>query len=201
MIGCFYPRLPETITIDRNWSCRPSEPQNAWKKPYLVQPCTVESVTESLARGPFVAIAGVGPHCYSSESIPLSGQIESSPDTIVYGWRSTAARVSERAIPVIVCGVQRREGKEHIYYRLAEDISEDRAVAIGTIRPSATDLRVYVASLKRFSEVEVDMFPPVSPEEIRRKREERVVPTIFANRPDLLESWKRGDLVLTSIRQ
>lgn len=115
----------------------------------------------------------------------------------VYGWPSTSRRISDAAVPVIVCGVQRREGRDHIYYRLADDISVDRGTAIGTIRPSETDRKVYVASMERFADFEVDMFPPVSGEEILRKREESVVPTVFANKPDLIELWKQGRIVVS----
>lgn len=184
----FYPQIPDTFVINRNWSCRPNEPENAWKEPYLTQPATVESITKALERGPFVAISGVGPQCYANGPKPFSQRIIGHPDAVVHGWPAGSRRISNTAIPVIICGVQRKEGHEDIYYRLAEDVSENPSLAIGTIKAS-TDTKVYLSSLKNFAMNEVDMFPPVSAEEMERKQGESVVPTIFAGRPALIEAF------------
>ena len=53
---------------------------------------------------------------------------------------------------------------------------------------------MYGASVKTFAEREFDMFPPVSDEEIERYRSQRVVPTPFAGKPDLIAAWEKGDL-------
>src|SRR3989344_4272321 len=146
-IGAFYRTVPSEITINRNWSCRPSEPENAWKKPYLVEPATVESVKDALdIGGPFAAIAAVGPRRYTSEPIQFDNLIPDHPDVPVYGWMAGAQRTAEIfQQSIIICGVQRTEGKERVYYVLADDVSENPEMAIGTYRTS-TDKRVFAAS-------------------------------------------------------
>lgn len=193
-ISVFFSQIPNEIFIDRNWTCRPNEPENAWKRPYLVQPATVESVQEALARGPFIAQAKIGPSCYRDQPTSFDGQITQRPDIRVYGWPAGSKRVAGENVPVIICGTQRREGQEHIYYRLAEDVSDDPDTAIGTIRPS-TDKKVYVSSMRTFAEYEFDMFPPVSQEELEQKENEKKAPATFlAGRPDLIKLLEKGKI-------
>ncbi|NGX48345.1 MAG: hypothetical protein K1000chlam3_01736 [Chlamydiae bacterium] len=192
-IVAFYPNVPHEITINRNWSCRPSEPENAWKKPYLAEPATVESVKNALdIGGPFAAIAALGPRRYTAEPIQFDNLIPNHPN--VYGWMDGAQRTAEQfAQSIIICGAQRTQGKERIYYVLADDVSKNPEMAIGTYRTS-TDNRVFVASVNTYNEHESDMFPPVSEEEIKNFSSQQVVPTILAGKPDLIEKWKQGEI-------
>ncbi len=196
----FYKEVPEEIIVNRNWTCRPSEPENAWKKPYLIQPATVESVHDALARGPFVGISSVGPRCYSVEPSRFDGQISTYPDVTVYGWKIGAERISNSIhVPIIICGVQRKAEKEHLYYVLAEDISQNPEEAIGKFAPLSTDRKVYVASMKTFARFEFDMFPPVSQQEFEQNKDQLVVPTPLAGQPDLIELWKQGKITISQI--
>ncbi len=194
-ITVFNHNIPSEITINRNWSCRPSEPENAWKKPYLEEPATVGSLLRALnIGGPIAAIATLGPMNYEVEPIQLDNQIPDHPETPVYGWNASAQRVNkvfQQAI--VICGVQKTDTQEQIYYVLADDVSEDPKMAIGKYRAS-DDKRVFVASLNRYNECEHDMFPPVSEEEITKYQSQKVVPTPLAGRPDLIKAWEKGDL-------
>ena len=192
-LTAFYRHVPSEITINRNWSCRPSEPENAWKKPYLMEPATVESVKAALdIGGPFAAIAALGPRRYTVEPTQFDNQIPGHLDVPVYGWRARAQRTAEiYQQSIIICGVQSREKQEQIYYVLADDVSENPAMAIGKYRASA-DKRVFGASLKTYAESESDMFPPVSNQEIEKYRSQRVVPTPLAGKPNLIQAWEEG---------
>jgi len=197
MSASFYHRVPEEITVNRNWSCRDDEPENAWKNPYLVQPATVESVTQALVRGPFVAMSAVGPSCYSQAPRSLRRQIPDHPEVSVYGWTPGAKRISTQYVPIIICGVQRKGGKEHLYYVLAEDVSQDPKQAIGKFAPSSIDKNIYVTSMNTFARYEFDMFPPVTEEEIVKNQDQLALPTPFAGRPDLFALWEKGEIKVT----
>ncbi len=66
-------------------------------------------------------------------------------------------------------------------------------MAIGKYQASA-DKRVFTASLKTYAESECDMFPPVSDEELEKYKSQRVVPTPFAGKPDLIQAWEKGEI-------
>lgn len=198
-IASFYREIPTEITVNYNWSCRPSDEKNAWKRPYLVQPATVKSIQDCLARGPFVAMSAVGPTCYSDEPTEFRRQISGHKDLNVYGWKAGANRVSDRCVPVIICGVQQRGEKEHIYFVRAKEVSENGDGAIGKFKPMSTDQKVYVASMKTFADFEFDMFPPVSAEEEAEYRSQEVVPTVFAGQPDLLALMQQGKITVQHI--
>lgn len=180
-------------TVYRNWSCRPGDKKNEWKSPYLVEPSTVESVTNALKQGPFVALSKLGPRNYTDEPVRFDGQIPSHPSLPVHGWKVGAQRTTKAfEQPIIICGVQKIEGKEHIYYALAEDISEDPTKAIGTYR--TTNDKIFVVSMKTFTSCETDMFPPATEEEIKECKNELVVPTPIAGKPDLIQAWQEGKI-------
>ena len=195
ILTTFHHQIPSEIIINRNWSCRPSEPENEWKKPYLVEPTTVESIKAALdIAGPFAAIAALGPRRYTAEPIQFNNHVLGHLDVPVYGWKTGAQQTdSIFKQSIIICGVQRNAEQEHIYYVLADDVSEDPQMAIGKYRTS-TDKRIFVSSLKRFNENESDMFPPVSEDEINKYRSQRVVPTPLAGRPDLIQAWEKGEI-------
>lgn len=194
----FYPQVAEQFTINRNWSCRSNEPENAWKEPYLIQPATVESIEKALANGPIPALAAVGPRYYSVLPKKLTGQLPGHLDVPVYGWAKGAERISNyvQYQPMIICGVQRREQTEHLYYLLAEDTSLDPEQAIGEFKPLSTDKKVYVTSMQTFAKYEFDLFPPVSKGEIEKYQSQSVVPTVLAGQSHLLKLWKEGELTI-----
>lgn len=194
-VVAFHREVPSEIVINRNWSCRPSEPENAWKKPYLTEPATVESLKAALdIGGPFAATAALGTRRYTVEPIQFDNHITGHSDVPVYGWKAGAQRTNEVfQQAIIICGVQRTEGKEYIYYVLADDVSENPNMAIGKYR-AAADKRFFAASLKSYVESEFDAFPPVSKEEAEKYASQRVVPTPLAGRPDLIQKWEKGEI-------
>lgn len=197
----FYPAVPESITVNYNWSCRPKDKKNAWKKPYLSQPFTFKTVMACLARGPFVSMSAVGPACYSGKPNRFTKQIPGHKNVSVFGWKSGATRVSTTAIPIIVCGTQQRKGKEFIYFVLAQKAeSSGKNGAIGTIIPLETDRNVYVSSMNTFARHESDTFPPISEEETQEYRTQEVVPTVFAGNSNLYKLAQQGKVTIQVIQ-
>lgn len=197
-LSVYYPVLPSEYKIDRNWTINKKDPRDAWKKPYYEQPVTCESISECLNHGgPFVAMAKIGPAFYTNEPRAFQNQIPCHGDVTIYGWPKGSPRKEAHTAYVIICGVQRREGIENVYFRIAQDVSPDPSLAIGTIQLT-TDQRVYGTAVATFAETEFDMFPPVSPERAQNL-DERQMPTIVARNPHLMAMWQTGGATISTL--
>lgn len=91
----------------------------------------------------------------------------------MYGWRPSASQKSENEVhgiyePVIVCGVRKEGDKEHLYYVRAREIGTDWKEGIGRYDALSTDQKVYVTSVRRFSNTLMNMYPPASNAEIEK---------------------------------
>jgi|GEM_PF-5686231 len=196
-VSVYYPALAREYKIDRNWTINQKDPRDAWKRPYYVQPATCDSISQCLNHGgPFVAMAAIGPAFYRDEPRAFTNQIPGHDDVTIYGWPKGSPRKEANTAYVIICGVQRREGIENVYFRIAKDVSPDPSRAIGTIQLT-TDQKVYGTAVATFAETEFDMFPPVSPERAQNQ-EKRLVPTIVARNPGLMGLWQTGAVTITT---
>ena len=145
--------------------------ETAWKEPFLKDTITAEVVQAALFKGPFVALAKVGPTFYDEAPIKLQNQIAEYPGLPVYGWAKGSTRKAKKEVDgsyesVIVCGVKKEEALEHVYFVRAQEIHTDWREGLGKYDALSTDRKVYVTSLKRFSESLYNMYPVASESEI-----------------------------------
>lgn len=169
----FFHNIPSTVAVKMIRNDEELSPNESWKESFRQNPVTAEVVKVALSRGPFVAFAKVGPQFYVDKPVQLENQIPNHPDLSVYGWKSDAKRKSEEDVhgiyeAVIVCGVQERNGIEHLYYVRAKEIGTDWKEGLGRYDALSTDQKVYVSSVRRFSDSLMDMYPPASNAEIEQ---------------------------------
>lgn len=143
--------------------------QDAWKRPFLVsdnQPVLADRIQAALCKGPFIALAKLGPKYYDGEPKTYTKQIVSHPKVPVLGWKPAQRKQSEGhdLQPIIVCGVLKKENREYVFYHLARGVRQD--FRTGQLDHQQIDDKVYVSSTKVFSKYLSEMYPQATPEEL-----------------------------------
>jgi len=166
-------RVPNPITskminYDRDL---PLSPDQAWKKPFIMDPNPILAarIQAALVNGPFVAEAKLGPKFYDTEPNQLMEQIPTHPALPVYGWTPAQRKPQQddgAYQAIIVCGIQKNGDAEHIYYVLAKELYTNWPEAIAAHQKTSN--KVYVASLRRFSADLYNMYPPAQNVEIEQ---------------------------------